>query len=303
MPSDHNDAKMRSVSARVAVIIPCYSEGGLVADAVHSIDEHEPVEVVVVDNASPDAATRETLAVLEREGVHVERLDDNFGPAVARARGLLTTSAPYVCPLDGDDLMIAGNLARMADLLDADPAVAACVGDIEEFGDHELVRRVPHRLDPYRIVYTNEYPITALFRRSVIEAARAWEPLEGMRGYEDWRSWMALAERGERIVHLGAPGYRRRLHGRRLNHAARDRHRANYDRMRREHAALFSRVREHRRSSDLSLLNRALYPLLYGARAEVPLERHLKPWFDRLGVLTRVERGARGGRGARRHGA
>jgi glycosyltransferase involved in cell wall biosynthesis len=303
MPSDHNDAKMRSVSARVAVIIPCYSEGSLVADAVHSIDEPEPVEVVVVDNASPDTETHETLAALEREGVPVVRLDDNFGPARARSAGLLATSARYVCPLDGDDLMIAGNLVRMADLLDADPGVAACVGDIAEFGDRELIRRVPRRLDPYRVAYTNEYPITALFRRSVIEAAQAWEPLDGLRGYEDWRSWMALAERGERIVHLGAPGYRRRLHGRRLNHAARSRHRANYERMRREHPALFSRVREHRRSSDLSFLNRALYPLLYGARAEVPLERHLKPWFDRLGVVTRVERGARGGTASRRHDA
>jgi hypothetical protein len=191
----------------------------------------------------------------------------------------------------------------MADLLDADPAVAACVGDIAEFGDHELIRRVPHRLDPYRIAYTNEYPITAVFRRSAIEAAHAWEPVEGLDGYEDWRSWMALAERGERIVHLGAAGYRRRLHGLRLNHAARRRHRDNYESMRREHPLLFSRVREHRRSSDLSPLNRALYPLLYGARAEVPLERHLKPLFDRLGVLTRAERGARAGRAARRRGA
>jgi glycosyltransferase involved in cell wall biosynthesis len=303
MPSDDNDAKMGSVSARVAVIIPCYSEGVLVADAVHSIEEQEPVEIVVVDNASPDAATRETLAALEGEGVDVVRLDDNLGPARARSAGLRATSARYVCPLDGDDLMISGNLGRMADLLDDEPGVAACVGDIAEFGDHELIRRVPHRLDPYRIAYTNEYPITALFRRSVVQEAHAWEPLDGLHGYEDWRAWMALAERGERIVHLGAPGYRRRLHGRRLNHAARARHRANYERMRREHPALFSRVREHRRSSDLSPLNRVLYPVLYGGRAAVPFERHLKRWFDRLGVVTRVERGARGGRAARRHGA
>jgi hypothetical protein len=34
------------------VVIPCHGEGGLVVEAVHSIEEDEPVEIVVVDNAS-----------------------------------------------------------------------------------------------------------------------------------------------------------------------------------------------------------------------------------------------------------
>src|SRR6185436_20497552 len=139
----------------------------------------------------------------------------------------------------------------------------ACVGDIVEFGDHDLVRRIPARLDPYRVAYTNEYPVTALFRRSTIEAAHAWEPVPGLAGYEDWRSWMALAEHGARIVHLGGPGYRRRLHGRRLNHQARARHRANYAAMRAAHPELFGRLREHRRTSDLSPAKRLLYPVVY----------------------------------------
>jgi hypothetical protein len=28
--------------------------------------------------------------------------------------------------------------------------------------------------------------------------------------------------------------------------------------------------------------------VLYGSRAEVPFERTLKPWFDRLGIWTRA---------------
>jgi glycosyltransferase involved in cell wall biosynthesis len=303
MRNDDSDAIILFVPPRVAVIIPCYSEGPLVAEAVHSVQEDEPVEIVVVDNASPDAETRETLQELEREGVPVLRHSANLGPAHARTSGLDATSAPFVCPLDGDDLVIPGNLARMADVLESDAGAAACIGDIVEFGDHELVRRVPGRLDPYRVAYTNEYPVTALFRRSAIEEARAWQPLDGLNGYEDWRAWMALAERGERIVHIGGPGYRRRLHGQRLNHAARTRHRANYERMRREHPVLFSRLPELRRSSDLSRLNRVLYPVLYGARAEVPLERYLKPWFDRFGIWTRADPATRGGTTGRRHGA
>jgi len=274
--------------SRVAVLIPCHGEGPLVADAVRSVQEDEPVEIVVVDDASPDAATRDTLAGLERDGVRVIRLEVNAGVGNARSDAFDATSAPYVYPLDADDLALPGVLARMADRLDADSGAVACVGDIAEFGDHELVREIPARLDPYRVALTNEYPITALYRRSAVAALGAWRPFYEVQGYEDWNVWMGLAERGGRIVHLGGPGYRRRLHGQRLNQLARRRHRERYEAMRRAHPDLFGRLREHRRASDLSPLRRALYPIVYGSRAEIPFERAIKPWFDRLGIWTRA---------------
>jgi hypothetical protein len=164
------------------------------------------------------------------------------------------------------------------------------VGDVEEFGDEAITRRTPTRLDPYRVALTNEFPVTALFRRTVVAAAGAWRPYYEHQGYEDWNLWMGLAERGERIVPLHAPGYRRRLHGQRLNQLARTRHAERYAAMKRAHPELFGRLKEHRRRSDLPPLKKALYPLVYGARAEIPLERRIKPWFDRLGIWTRAER-------------
>jgi glycosyltransferase involved in cell wall biosynthesis len=274
--------------SRVAVLIPCHGEGALVAAAVRSVQEAEPIEIVVVDDASPDAATRTTLDELERTGVRVIRREANAGVGNARTQAFEASSAPYVYPLDADDLALPGVLARMADRLDADSGAVACVGDIAEFGDHELVREIPARLDPYRVALTNEYPITALYRRTAVAAIGAWRPFYEVQGYEDWNVWMGLAERGGRIVHLGAPGYRRRLHGQRLNQLARRRHTERYAALRRAHPDLFARLGEHRRASDLSPLRRALYPVLYGARAEIPFERQIKPWLDRLGVWTRA---------------
>jgi glycosyltransferase involved in cell wall biosynthesis len=288
---------------RFAVIVPCHRDGALVGDAVRSVREEEPFELVVVDDASPDEPTRETLRELEREGVRVLRLPEMHGPGYARSSALAATSAPFVYPLDADDLALPGVISRLADVLERDEGAAVCVGDIAEFGTHELVRQIPDRLDPYRVAYTNEYPVTALYRRSAVEAAGGWQPLGGRRGYEDWSLWMALAERGERIVHLGAPAYRRRLHGRRLNQEAMDRHRELYAELRRAHPDLFRRLHEHRRASDLSALRKALYPVLFGARPAVPFEHRLKPWFDRLGIWTRAAPAARGGRRARRRAA
>jgi glycosyltransferase involved in cell wall biosynthesis len=279
--------------ARVAVLIPCHGEGPLVADAVHSVRESEPVEIVVVDDASPDEATREVLAALEAEGVKVIRLAANRGVGEARTLAFESSRAPFVYPLDGDDEALPGILARMADRLEAHPEAVACVGDIEEFGDHELLRRIPGRLDPYRVALTNDYPITALYRRDAVAAAGAWRPFYEQQGYEDWNLWMGLAERGGEIVHLREPGYRRRLHGGRLNHVARARHRERYAAMRSAHPGLFEHLPEHRRASDLSLTRKLLYPLVYGSRAAVPFERAVKPWFDRLGIWTRAARSDR----------
>ena len=280
--------------ARIAVIIPCYGEARLIAEAVASIQEPEPVHIVVVDDHSPDEETRRTLDELEAGGVTVIRLEQNQGVGRARMRGLAVTRSPYVAPLDADDLAEPGRLSEMADRLDDDPEAVACVGDILEFGGvREVLRAVPETLDPYRVAYTNEYPITALFRRTALDAVGGWYRtwITGQ-GYEDWNLWMDFAQRGWRIVHLGAGviGYRRRLHGCRLNAEAKRRHAELYDAMRHDHGPLFASLAEHRRRSTLSRTRRLLYPIVYGARAEVPFERVLKPWLDRFGIWTLTRR-------------
>jgi hypothetical protein len=161
---------------------------------------------------------------------------------------------------------------------------------VEEFGDANVTRTTPTRLDPYRVALTNEFPVTAMFRRATVEQAGAWRPYYEHPGYEDWNLWMGLAERGERIIPLLAPAYRRRLHGERMNQIARARHAERYAAMKRAHPKLFAELKQHRRNSDLGRVKRALYPLVYGARAEIPFERQIKPWFDRLGIWTRAAR-------------
>jgi glycosyltransferase involved in cell wall biosynthesis len=278
---------------RVAVIIPCHGEGRLIAEAVASIQEPEPVHVVVVDDKSDDEETRRTLDEVEAAGTTVIRLTENRGVGRARMSALAVTRCRYVAPLDADDLAEPGALSAMADRLDADPEAVACVGDILEFGDSEIVRAVPETLDPYRVAYTNEYPVTALFRRDALEEVGGWyRAWTAQQGYEDWNLWMDFAERRRRIVHLGPGriGYRRRLHGSRLNAEAKRRHAEIYHAMREDHPELFGSLAEHRRRSTLSRTRRLLYPVIYGARAEVPFERRIKPWLDRLGIWTLTRR-------------
>jgi glycosyltransferase involved in cell wall biosynthesis len=282
---------MSSVAAvgRIAVIVPCYNDGTLVREAVHSITEDEPVEIVVVDDASTDAGTRAVLDELRAEGLRVLRHERNVGAASARGTGLRATRAGFLFPLDADDLAVPGALAAMADALEADPDAVACFGDYAEFGDTEIVRAVPERLDPFRIAYTNEYPVSSMFRRAVLEEVGGWDS-QGYsgRGYEDWNLWMSLAERGERCLHLGVGRltYQRRLHGERKLEAGKRRHKELYGELQRAHPRLFAELDDHRRHTDLAPLRRRLYPLVYGRRRRFRFERRIKRTLDRLGVWT-----------------
>ena len=277
------------MTPRVVVIIPCFNDGDLLPEALASLSEEEPIEVVVVDDASTDPGTLETLDRLRAEGVRVIRHEVNQHLSAARMTGVAATTAPYIYPLDSDDQAIPGALAALADLLDANPEAGAAAGDYEEFGVRELLRAIPDELDPFRVAYVNEYPVTALFRRTALLDVGGWRI--GLKGYEDWDLWMGLAEAGWSMVHLGdeRPIYRRRLHGERMLQEVRRRHRSQYRNLRAAHPRLFAQLRRHRRASPMGWGRKLLYPFVYGGRPRTMAELHVKRWLDdhRLWTLRR----------------
>jgi glycosyltransferase involved in cell wall biosynthesis len=286
VPSSEEASGGAGPPARVTVVLPCYNDGPLLVEAIGSIEESEPVDVIVVDDGSNSAETVELLDRLVAGGTRVLRQGENRGPAHARNAGLEAARTTYLFPLDADDLAVPGALAAMADRLDAEPQAAVCFGDYLEFGTHELVRAVPPQLDPFRLAYVNEYPVTSLFRRSVLLSLGGWRSQRS--SYEDWDLWLAFVEHRQRGVHLG-PGeltYRRRLHGERLLTLAKREHRRLYRRLRHDHPGVFREIGRHRRASDLPLHRKLLYPIVYGSRPRFAFEGHVKGWLDRWGIWT-----------------
>ena len=271
------DAGAAANVPRIAVVIPCFNDGPLAREAVSCLDAQEPAETVVIDDASTDEATLAVLAQMREEGIKVVRHDVNRGLSAARMTGLRETQAPFVFPLDSDDLLAPGSLTPLADLLSSRPEIAVAWSDYEEFGTRSRVVSVPPRLDPYRVAYRNEYPVSSLYRRDLLARIGGWHDIEGMVGYEDWHTWMTLAEHGERGLHVGAGvvSTLRRLHGPRMLTGAERNHVALYRALRRLHPALFSQIGEHRRHSDLPLLWRWLYPLVYGWRRPLGIRSRL----------------------------
>jgi glycosyltransferase involved in cell wall biosynthesis len=113
-----------STESGVSVVIPTYNRAELVCEAVSSALQQawEPLEVVVVDDASSDdtvqrlralAAGDDRLRVIERER--------NGGESAARNQGILAATQPYVALLDSDNRFMPDKLARQMPALLSGP--------------------------------------------------------------------------------------------------------------------------------------------------------------------------------------
>jgi glycosyltransferase involved in cell wall biosynthesis len=271
-----------SAAPRVAVVIPCYDDGALAEEAVASVREDEPVEVVVVDDGSRDPETLQRLEAIRSRGVAVVRRE-NGGLGAARMTGLAATSAPLVYPLDADDRLEPGGLTALADALVARPEAGFAWGDYILFGDYPGRYRSPERWLPWTLTYVNPYPVCSMFRREVLERSGGWQG----RAYEDWDLWLRLVGLGIAGMRVDRVVYRRRLHGSgRLLGDARRRHQELYAELRRRNAGVFERRAELRRSERPAAWKRAVYPILFGPRKVVPLrvEAFLQRTMMRLGT-------------------
>ncbi len=240
-------------------MIACYNDGATLPEALDSLKDQEPCEIVVVDDGSNDPDTLEVLETLRADGLKVVR-QENGGPSAARMAGVRATTAPYITAVDADDAQAPGALARLADALDADPELMLVWGDVETFGEVKSMRQLARNLDPWLITYVNEVPAGSMMRREALLETGGWQ-LEG--GYEDWDLWMAFAERGwkgRRLPFLN--GYYRVRGGERVQARAVTRHAALMAEMRCRHAELYARRRSNWRSSKAPLRAKLLLPLV-----------------------------------------
>jgi hypothetical protein len=170
----------------------------------------------------------------------------------------------------------AGAPGRLADLLQARPRAQFAWGDYEVFGDYDGRYRAPPAFLPWTLTWVNPYPNSSLIRRDALARAGAWP--DGR--YEDWSLWLRFVELGFEGVALGAVVYRHRLHGaHRVQRSQRLQHRELYDMLKQRHPEAFGRRAQLRARERPPAFKRALYPVLFGRRAVVPLR--VEAWLQR----------------------
>ena len=108
---------MRS-TGNVAVIVPVYDRRELLIRALDSVREQtvQPVQIVVVDDASPEPIEPFISKQYDTHSITVIRHSDNRGAAAARNTGVEEVDADYVAFLDSDDYWEQSKLASQLTL-------------------------------------------------------------------------------------------------------------------------------------------------------------------------------------------
>lgn len=121
----------------VDVLIAVYNDAGTIERAVRSaLSDAHVDKVIVIDDCSTDD-TASVVGSLQDEAADrlvYRRLEQNGGPAVARNRGLDSSTAPWVAILDGDDYFLPNRIKALLDASEGADFVADDQVQIKEDG-------------------------------------------------------------------------------------------------------------------------------------------------------------------------
>ncbi len=184
------------------VVIPCYNDGEYIEETIASINAQSAsgIEIIIVDDASTDLKTIETLKALKQRNLKVIFLENNGGPSVARNSAIKEAKGKYILPLDADDKIAPTYIEKAQKILNEKNEVGIVYCEAELFGD----KRDKWELPPYsfpEILTGNMIFATALFRRADWKVVGGYN--ENMRyGNEDYDFWLSLIELGREVYQI-----------------------------------------------------------------------------------------------------
>ncbi len=189
------------MTATATIVIPCYNDGAYIREAAASAQRqtYPAIEILIVDDGSEDAATKETLRQLEQEGICVVR-SDHRGVAYARNTGIRRATGTYILPLDSDDRIEPTYIAEAVTVLEQEPSVGMVYCEADFFGEKTGKWELPEFRMEYMLTQNIIFN-AAVFRKADWEAVGGYD--ETMRtALEDWDFWLSFLEKGLRPVRL-----------------------------------------------------------------------------------------------------
>lgn len=182
---------------RVSVIMPVYNVIDWIDEAVQSVlaQDHEDLELIVVDDGSTDPRAVELLSRDPWPGVRVIRRD-NGGSGAARNTGIAAATGEYIMPVDCDDTIAPDYVSRAAKVLDDQPTTGIVYCRADLMG----AQSGPWHLPPYSLplMLTQGLIFTsALFRKADWEVAGGYDETLPFR--EDHDFWLKIVGLGREV--------------------------------------------------------------------------------------------------------
>lgn len=189
-------------SPLVSVIVPVYNKEDYISETLDSVISQSlrNIEIIVIDDGSTDGS----LSLCKQYAAKDVRIrvisQQNQGVISARNAAIATARAPFIFPLDSDDLIAPECLEKLyTEMQDPNPPSVAYAQTVL-FG----ARNEPYELPTVSvpdILFRNCVVCSALYRKSDWEKYGGYK--ENMRGgYEDWDFWLSFIAEGKRFLRL-----------------------------------------------------------------------------------------------------
>jgi succinoglycan biosynthesis protein ExoO len=211
----------------VSVIIPAWKAEAFIDRAIASAlaSAGVSVEVVVVDDASPDDTFNVLKGIAAKDArVVIDRLPVNSGPSAARNRAIALSKGRFIAILDADDAMTPDRLAYLVSVAERNEAdiVVDNMLEVDEAGErigkHAFLSgenfEEPDSVDLETWIFFNQ-PMKSgyclgylkpLIRRSAIERfATRYD--EKLRNSEDYYLIAHMLAAGARMSYVPEAGY------------------------------------------------------------------------------------------------
>jgi glycosyltransferase involved in cell wall biosynthesis len=179
----------------VTIAVPSFNQGRFLRDALESIFSQElDLEVFVCDAGSTD----NSLEIIKKFAPQLAgwRSHRDLGQSAAINEGIARGSAPFVCWLNSDDLLLPNGIKKLMHSLEAHPDAPAAFGRVWNY-DQKTGQQKP--------VWTQEFTETNMARRCVVSQPgtlirrSAWDALggldEGLQMAMDYDLWWRLSKR------------------------------------------------------------------------------------------------------------
>ncbi len=203
-PTPAPTAPAAAATPQVSVVIPFYNLADYLPRTLESLraQTFRAFETIVIDDGSTDAAAAALLTDIERRRFGEITLirQPNTGLSGARNAGIAAARAPWVVPLDADDVLDPTFLEKCVAAAARDPGLTFVTSLVEYFEEAPEAPHggwIPIGIDRDLLATTNcASTCTALINRQALLDAGAYD--SWLTSYEDWDLWCRLAARGAR---------------------------------------------------------------------------------------------------------
>ncbi len=184
----------------VSVVISCYNHEDYLGEAIESVlaQTHPHFEVIVVDDGSTDGSWNVAQSF---SGTRCIKQENAGTPAATRNRGLQESRGRYVVFLDGDDRLLPNALEIGVRHLQNRPDCAFAAGRCHAINnERRCLTTLPSTTesDHYRALLIKNYILTpgsVIFRRSVVDELRGFDPSFEIKGSDDYDIYLRIAAR------------------------------------------------------------------------------------------------------------